>query len=652
MRLYYFLFLLIIIKNNHPLYSQTNATNQSKIDSILTAVKAIADKEEAVDFLSTHISNLGYSKNTFPLIKKSNQLAQELGKDKLLAVANFYCANYYYYNSNLDSSLYYIEKTKPYIVDAQQPLLRAYTLATEGGIYKRQGNMPMSISKIVASQSLLDKLDTTKLNVADRRRYTTMTLSATNSLANYYNSIDEYEKAVAYYDKGYRKSLINKMFIPAGVFISNKGDLYLDNKQYQEAFEAFTEGKKLKLQGNAPARTIAISDLNIGYALSYLGKYQEAETYFNTSIDFFNNNNNGARLSESYLRRGSMFSTLGQTNEAINDCEKAKKLANENNEKDFLFQSCECLYVNYKAIGNTEKALENHEIFLTVKEEIFNEKNIKKQTEQELQYEFNKTQELKNAELKAKENESKLYSVLAVTAGTFAAFLGFFFYKNRKKNILLAKQKNLLEATVDEKNILLRETHHRVKNSFQMVSSLLFIQSETAQDKEAKLAIKEAQNRVRSMVLIHQKLYSKDQLVGIDAQEYMQDFTKDIIESHQFEKEKITYCVTAQPMVLAIETITPIGLILNELITNILKHAFPTVTKKSFMEVSFYKKDGVLVLKVADNGKGMPNTIKESSFGIELIEALSKKLKGTLTFENNTPTGTIANVTMRRFEVL
>lgn len=109
-----------------------------------------------------------------------------------------------------------------------------------------------------------------------------------------------------------------------------------------------------------------------------------------------------------------------------------------------------------------------------------------------MQFEFNKTSALKNAEINAREKESFLYSILAFIGFLFAAFLGFFFYKNRKKNLVLAKQKKLLEATVDEKNVLLKETHHRVKNSFQIVSSLLYLQSENMVDKEAQIALREA----------------------------------------------------------------------------------------------------------------------------------------------------------------
>ena len=221
-----------------------------------------------------------------------------------------------------------------------------------------------------------------------------------------------------------------------------------------------------------------------------------------------------------------------------------------------------------------------------------------------MQYEFNKTKELNALELEAKEKQSKLYSYVAALGLLLALVLGFFFYRNRKQSLKLAKQKALLEATVDEKNVLLKETHHRVKNSFQIVSSLLYLQSQNVEDKEAKIAIKEAENRVRSMVLIHQRLYNKDELIGINTKDYFNDLVGDIFESHQFKSDPVSFQLEVEPLVLDIETITPVGLILNELIINTLKHAFDEVTTKSKIHISFNKQQDHLVLKVIDNGKG------------------------------------------------
>ncbi|GEQ85209.1 hypothetical protein ULMS_07170 [Patiriisocius marinistellae] len=628
------------------------AQQEKKVDSLITIANKLTTVKEKFDYLCSIPNKERYATHTINYIKEAEQIAIDNDNEDYIALTYYYYANYYYYNAKLDSSLFYIKKAKPFLSPTRQPLVNASLISTEGGVYQKKGNMPLSISKTLESQQLLDKIDTIPLTGEERRRYKMMGLSTLNSLANYYNSIDEYEKAISFYDKGYSTALRNNLYMFAGVFINNKGDVFLKKNQFKNALDAFLEGKKLKKKGNAQERIIKNSDLNIGVAYTGLNENQMALPYLEDVVAFYKKNNITTMLAESLFYKGNLYLNIQDYKNAKADCEEAKTIAIADSNLEVVKKACNCLYQGYKATLDYDLALENHELYLKTKDSIFNEKNIKKQTEQELQYEFNKTEELRSAQIKAKENESKLYSILAAVAFTFALFLGFFFYKNRKKNILLAKQKNLLEATVDEKNILLRETHHRVKNSFQMVSSLLFIQSETAQDAEAKIAIKEAQNRVRSMVLIHQKLYSKNKLVGIDSKEYIEDFTKDVIESHQFETTKLKYKVDAQSLLLDIETITPLGLILNELITNVLKHAFHPVTENSLLHISFKKQAATLVLTVTDNGKGMPPKVKDSSFGLQLIEGLCKKLKATLTLLPASPKGTEAKVVMMRFEIL
>jgi two-component sensor histidine kinase len=341
--------------------------------------------------------------------------------------------------------------------------------------------------------------------------------------------------------------------------------------------------------------------------------------------------------------------------EALPLLKSGKDIAKKINHVEQLIESYNALGNYYSETNEFKNAYENALESQKLKDSVMAVTQDLNMAEALTKYEAEK----KDAQLKVLSLETEkaaqqkeLYLFLALGGFLVAALIGFFLFKNQKKNKLLAKQKKLLEATVDEKNILLKETHHRVKNSFQIVSSLLYLQSENIEDKEAKLAMKEAQNRVRSMVLIHQKLYSKDQLVGINTKEYFTDLTHDIFESHQFEGNAIKYSLEVESLVLGIETITPLGLILNELITNVIKHAFPTVSENSLMKIRFKKIGETLQLQVEDNGMGMPSEIRESSFGIQLIKSLAKKLKANLSFQSVADGGTIATLDMHRFSEL
>jgi two-component sensor histidine kinase len=552
----------------------------------------------------------------------------------------------------LDSAEVYLDKSMSYVNDKTMPFLRASNLMTKSGIYRKQGNIPLAIATMLNSKRALDKIDTLKLNAEQIYKFKGESLVLNNSLANYYNQMEEFDTALDYYDSAYEAALSLGSFVNAGVIISNKGELYLNQGQYAEALNLYQAGKALKEKGNAPERFIISSILNIGNAQSKLKNYDEALTNLNEAHIYYEENGMTENLTISKNYRGSLYFETENYELSIQDCNNAKKLALEAGNLELTSEACECLSKAHEAIGQYDKALENYKLFTKTNDSIFNENNIKKQTQQEMQYEFNKTQELNALELESKEQQSKLYSYLAGLGLLLALILGFFFNKNRKKNIQLAQQQKLLEATIDEKNVLLKETHHRVKNSFQIVSSLLYLQSETTQDKEAKIAIKEAENRVRSMVLIHQKLYNKDELVGINAQDYFNDLVHDIFESHQFKSDSISYHLEVEPLVLDIETITPTGLILNELIVNTLKHAFDQITTKNKIDIKFNKEADALVLKVIDNGKGFEGEIKSTSFGITLMKALSKKLNATLTYKSELDKGTEAKLVIKKYKLL
>lgn len=630
-----------------------NSNNQQRIiDSLTSVVDTFENQYEKIKVLTSNAGRMRYTPMTRPLIEKAIEISEEQNDNKLLANSYYSLGNYFFFNSKIDSAEIYIDKSLSYVDDKTMPFLRATNLMTKSGITRKKGNIPQALAIMLEAKQAIEKIDTTKLEVEQMRKYRGESLVLNNALANYYNQMEEVDKAIEYYDGAYKSALSLDSKINAGVIISNKGELLLGQGKYDEALLLFKEGMKLKEEGKAPLRFVMSSYLNIGNAQTKLQLFEEASDNLNKAHNHYveNGPEENIIISKNYL--GNLNIATDKFDKAISVCEDAKSLALKSNNLELIADACNCLSEAYRALGKYDKALENFELQTKTNDSIFNENNIKKQTQQEMQYEFNKTQELNALELDAKEKQSKLYSYLAALGLLLALVLGFFFYKNRKQNLKLAKQKKLLEATIDEKNVLLKETHHRVKNSFQIVSSLLYLQSESVEDKEAKIAIKEAENRVRSMVLIHQKLYNKDELVGINTKDYFTDLVRDIFESHQFKSEPIPYELNVEPVVLDIETITPVGLILNELIVNTLKHAFDDVSSNSKINIKFDKKDEHLELKVIDNGKGFEGEVKSTSFGITLMKALSKKLNATLNYKSKLNEGTEAVLVMRKFKLL
>ncbi|MDH5656002.1 MAG: PAS domain S-box protein [Spirochaetia bacterium] len=190
---------------------------------------------------------------------------------------------------------------------------------------------------------------------------------------------------------------------------------------------------------------------------------------------------------------------------------------------------------------------------------------------------------------------------------------------------------NKIKSSLNEKEILLKEIHHRVKNNLQIISSLLYLQSSTYEPSVQKI-FHESQNRVSSMALIHEKLYQSNDLSHIPFKEYMNDLAYTLISSFGMQ-EGIQVEISGDEIMLDIVSAVPCGLIINEIISNSMKHAFPD--KKGTISLSFHQNHDMYVLQISDDGKGIPenfHTKKESSLGIKLIESLTEQIEGNLIY--------------------
>jgi len=198
---------------------------------------------------------------------------------------------------------------------------------------------------------------------------------------------------------------------------------------------------------------------------------------------------------------------------------------------------------------------------------------------------------------------------------------------------------------VQKKEILLKEIHHRVKNNMQIVSSLLSLQSRYTTDERYTEMFKESQNRIRSMALVHEKLYRSEDLENIDLREYIKDMVNGLVQS--YSSYNITVKIEADDIFLGVDTAVPCGLIINELVSNALKYAFPG--KKGEIKVGLRGSDGTIHLIVADNGIGIPDTVDfrtTETLGLRLVTILAEdQLDGEITLIRDK--GTAFHITFR-----
>jgi len=194
-----------------------------------------------------------------------------------------------------------------------------------------------------------------------------------------------------------------------------------------------------------------------------------------------------------------------------------------------------------------------------------------------------------------------------------------------------------LKKSLKEKETLLKEIHHRVKNNLMIISSLLNLQSHYIKDKEALDVFRESQNRAKSMALIHERLYQSTDLKNIDFGDYIRSLTTDLYHSMVSDPGRVNLDLDLEDVKIDINTVVPLGLIVNELVTNSMKYAFPD-DECGHIKVELHHEHENVVLRVSDNGVGFPRDVdykNTNSLGLQLVNNLIIQIDGELELDNN-----------------
>ncbi len=198
----------------------------------------------------------------------------------------------------------------------------------------------------------------------------------------------------------------------------------------------------------------------------------------------------------------------------------------------------------------------------------------------------------------------------------------------------IKSDKDKINTLLKEKELLLTEVHHRIKNNMNTIKGLLFLQGETLNDKSALAAIKDAENRVGSMMILYDKLYRSEGFKEISIKEYLPGLLDEIIDNFP-EKEKIKFEKNIEDFILKANTLFTLGIILNELITNIMKYAFQGMNN-GVVIVSASQYDKHVKIEIQDNGVGIPESVSfenSTGFGMQLISMLTEQIGGTINIE-------------------
>lgn len=370
-----------------------------------------------------------------------------------------------------------------------------------------------------------------------------------------------------------------------------------------------------------------------GNALKRLGRYTEALEDYKICLANSEKANYPGGIFTATANLGEVHLLMGQFAAALPYQLRTIELQESGGDFSNLVENYGHASTIYEKLGDYKSALLYQKKARALRDSTSSVESDAAISELRTQYETEK----KEATIAAQEARISQQSLVQwLSIGVVALLVGFLFFLYRSYRTR-TRANRLLAAKNAENELLLKEIHHRVKNNLEIVSSLLALQSAQIDDPNVKDAMLEGQNRVQSIGIVHQKLYQRDNLAAIEMKDYFVNLSESILDSFGADDRVTIECAMDQ-MDVDIDTAVPLGLIVNELLTNTLKYAFPD-GRKGNVRIRLNKNAaGNLHLEVADDGVGKSGLTQGTGFGGQLVSLLTRQLSGSMREEVNNGT--------------
>lgn len=576
------------------------------------------------------------------------EIAKKMGDDAKIAMGFQAIGVAFDYKGTLDSCLFYLSEGLAVYKKAENDEGASHILSDIAIAYYFRGNYELALRNHFTALDFRKK--------SGNKRFIAISY---NNIGLIYRSRKEYANAASYYQKSLaiKKEINDEQGILNSLI--NIGSAFQSQGKYDSAFyyanEALKQATKIKAVDD-----ILASQTNLAAAMVNLGRYDEAlilliEVEKKSIIGNVKKN-----LLSVYESLGDVYSNKGQYAEAEVYYRKGLDISSQSSRMEqkgiFLRKLAKTSFNK----GDYRQAYLFSEQSKQISDTLFTDENSRQINELAAIYETGEKEKkieklnsdnIISAALAERRKKERNYFIIASVLFLGMAWLAYrAFASNKKKKELLVTQNAIIEKSLAEKEFLMKEIHHRVKNNLQVVSSLLKLQSHYIKDEQAQEAVRDSRNRVQSMALIHQNLYQDDNLTGIDVQEYISKLCENLFQSYNIHPYRIKLIKEIEPLNLDVDTVVPVGLILNELVTNSLKYGFPG-EKEGAIKIIVKEDNGILKLKVYDNGVGLPDDFHikfKETFGHKMIQTFIQKMKGEL--KTYSEEGTKVEITITNYK--
>lgn len=538
------------------------------------------------------------------------------------------------------------------------------------------------------------------LELAQKLKYLVGESRALTTKAAAFKFLGDYAKSLKFYNQAFELNTKMGDDYRKTVVLNNKADLFIQQGDWSKALKTMKECFAIyNTLANPAAESKPVYFSNMGECFYNLNQLDSAKFYFSKALplaeashasilttiyyllgdlalsennpkqaySFYQKSINNAfkenRYSDMYectIRMAKLCQKTHKPDSTLYFAKQALTFAQKGANLGGIMKSSEYLSELYKGKNDTE-ALKYYTIAVTAKDSLYSQDKVSRL----LSINFEEKEQAQQIKAENILNQNKIRLWILIGLITVMAVVALILYINnqqkQKSNKALKDKNKEIQETIaqlkatqisltaknTENELLFKEIHHRVKNNLEVVSSLLALQSAKIEDPEIQAAMLSSQNRVQSMGILHQKLYQSENLAFIEMKNYFQNLCENVLDSYN-ESKRIKVDIDMKEVELDVDTAVPVGLIVNELLTNSLKYAFPN-GEKGEIKLSLENIDTEnLCLKISDNGIGKSLNIraKGTGFGTQLVELLTLQIEGKL--EEKNENGLVISISFKR----
>lgn len=462
----------------------------------------------------------------------------------------------------------------------------------------------------------------------------------------------DFKEAVKYFNDAINTFRSVRNYDREHLTLLNMGGLYREFGEHEKSIEYSLKAKEyFKKNGNE--KRAAIASYNLGVAYFEIDRLQESKAEYSKCLPVFEKLGDKLRINGTLMRLADIELKQENVDLSMQYAIKALKGVDEIGSLSTKVHLYKLISEIYRTKNDYKSALEYRILYEGMRDSINSQSLSEKLAELEKKYQSER-QNLKLEELSAKSKlaerdkiiaqkkikEQRNFQAVLIGISLLILLIAALIYNRydikRRNNNVLEEKNAIIQRSLNEKELLLNEIHHRVKNNLQFIRSMLNLQSRYVHDKHAASVLLDINNRVQTMALVHQKLYQEDNLKGVEMKSFLNSLIENLVYSFKIERNALELKTDIDTITLDIDIANSIGLIINELLTNAIKYALPENGRGS-LEIILKQEADTLLLRVADSGSGYkdPEHSKDTGqFGIKLIYALAEKLKADIKLYN------------------